>query len=262
MQNRVKDKIRQGELALGTYVSFTDPQIVEIIGLAGFDAAFIDMEHTGFDLPLIQQMIVASDLMGITPMVRVPDNDAKLILRILDMGAQGIIIPHVDGVRGAEEAIAAVRYPPLGDRGGAGGTRAARFGTVSWDEHVKTSNENILLSVMTEDEKSLDEVDRIAALDGVDLVAIGPTDLSQAIGASGPSDPKLMDKVQEIAAAVKSIGKAKLQIPMNHAALPLGPADLLELGVGYTHVAPAPPSVLLSDMSRRVSEIRDTLARA
>ena len=220
------------------------------------------MEHTGFDLPLIQQMIVAADLMGITPMVRVPDNDAKLILRILDMGAQGIIIPHVDGVRGAEEAVAAVRYPPLGDRGGAGGTRAARFGTVSWDEHVKTSNENILLSVMTEDEKSLDEVGRIAALDGVDLVAIGPTDLSQAIGATGPSDPKLMEKVREIAAVVKSIGKAKLQIPMNHAALPLGPADLLELGVGYTHVAPAPPSVLLSDMTRRVSEIKDGLASA
>ena len=89
MNNRVKDKIRGGELALGTYVSFTDPQIVEIIGLAGFDAAFIDMEHTAFDLPLIQQMIVAADLVGITPMVRVPDNDAKLILRILDMGGAG-----------------------------------------------------------------------------------------------------------------------------------------------------------------------------
>ena len=261
MNNRVKDKIRGGELALGTYVSFTDPQIVEIIGLAGFDAAFIDMEHTAFDLPLIQQMIVAADLVGITPIVRVPDNDAKLILRILDMGAQGIIIPHVNGVQGAKEAAAAVRYPPIGERGGAGGTRAARFGTVSWEEHVKASNENTLLSVMTEDEKGLDEVDQIAALDGVDLVAIGPTDLSQAIGASGPSDPRLMDKVREIADAVKRAGNAKLQIPMNHAALPLGARDLMELDVGYTHVAPAPPSVLLNDMRRRVSEIGDELAR-
>ena len=256
MNNRVKDKIQAGELALGTYVSFTDPQIVEIIGLAGFDAAFIDMEHTAFDLPLIQQMIVAADLVGITPMVRVPDNDAKLILRLLDMGAQGIIIPHVNGVEGAKEAVAAVRYPPLGERGGAGGTRAARFGTVSWDDHVIASNRNILLSVMTEDEKALNEVEEIAALDGVDLVAIGPTDLSQAIGASGPSDPRLMNKVREIADTVKSVGKAKLQIPIGHAALPLGPRDLLELGVGYTHVAPAPPSVLLADMTRRVSQIK------
>ena len=259
MRNRVKEKIRGGELAIGTYVSFADPQVVEIIGLAGFDAAFIDMEHTAFDLPLIQQMIVAADLVGVTPMVRTPDNDAKLILRLLDMGAQGIIIPHVNGVEGAREAVAAVRYPPLGERGGAGGTRAARFGTVSWEDHVRSSNENILLSVMTEDEKALDEVDKIAALDGIDLVAIGPTDLSQAIGAAGPDDPRLMDKVREVSDAVKSVGKAKLQIPINHAALPLGPRDLIELGVGYTHVAPPPPSVLLNDMRRRVSEIRSEL---
>ena len=114
---------------------------------------------------------------------------------------------------------------------------------------------------MTEDTKALNEVDQVAALDGVDLVAIGPTDLSQAIGASGPSDPRLMDKVREIADTVRAVGKAKLQIPMNHAALPLSPRDLMELGVGYTHVAPAPPSVLLDDMRRRVAETRDELAR-
>ena len=121
---------------------------------------------------------------------------------------------------------------------------------------MRASNKNILLSVMTEDEKALDEVEEIAALDGVDLVAIGPTDLSQAIGATGPSDPRMMEKVREIADAVQSVGKAKLQIPIGHAALPLNARDLLELGVGYTHVAPAPPSVLLSDMRRRVAEIR------
>ena len=260
MKNRVKEKMRQGELALGTYVSFSDPQIVEIIGLAGFDAAFIDMEHTAFELPLVQAMIVAADLVGITPIVRVPDNDAKLILRILDMGAQGIVVPHIAGVAGAREAVAAVRYPPLGERGGAGGTRAARFGTVSWPEHVEVSNSEILLSVMTEDQKGIGEVDQIAAVEGIDLVAIGPTDLSQAIGATGPSDPALINKVREIAEIVKSIGKAKLQIPMNHGALPLGPRDLLELGVGYTHVAPPPPAVLLADMQRRLSEIRGELA--
>ena len=75
----------EGKLALGTYVSLADPQVVEIIGLAGFDAAFIDMEHTGFDLPLVEEMIRAADLAGVTSMVRVPDNDAKLILRLLDL---------------------------------------------------------------------------------------------------------------------------------------------------------------------------------
>jgi len=178
--NRVKKLTREGKLALGTYVSLADPQVVEIIGLAGFDAAFIDMEHTSFELGLIERMITAAELVGITPIVRVPDNDEKLILRILGMGAQGIIILHVDGVHGARQAVAAVRYAPVGDRGGAGGTRAARFGTVSWTDHVRMSNEEILLSVMAEDAHAISEVAEIAALDGVDLVALGRALLTDA----------------------------------------------------------------------------------
>ena len=114
--NRVKQVMREGQLALGAYVTLADPQIVEIIGLSGFDAAFIDMEHTDFDLPLISQMIRAADLAGVTSVIRVPDNDAKLILRLLDMGAEGIIVPHVAGIEGAQKAVDAVRYPPLGHR--------------------------------------------------------------------------------------------------------------------------------------------------
>jgi 2-keto-3-deoxy-L-rhamnonate aldolase RhmA len=260
--NRVKKLIREGQLAIGTYVSLTDPQIVEIIGLAGFDAAFIDMEHTGFDLPLIQQMIVAADVANVTSIVRVPDNDAKLILRILDMGAQGIIIPHVDGIEGAKAAVAAVRYPPLGERGGAGSTRAARFGTVSWNDHVRQSNDEILLSVMAEDNKALSQVAEIAAIDGIDLVALGPTDLSQALGVTDPADPRLRAKVEEIAATLKRIGKARLQIPMAHPAMPLTPEDLVSLGVGYTHVAPQPPSILLQAMSASAARVKKAVGRA
>ena len=260
-QNRVKALMREGKLALGKYVSLADPQVVEIIGIAGFDAAFIDMEHTGFDLPLIEEMIRASDLAGVTSMVRVPDNDAKLILRILDMGAEGIIVPHIDGIEGARQAVAAARYPPLGERGGAGGTRAARFGSVAWNDHVRQSNDEIILSVMTEDEKGINDIEAIAALDGVDLVSIGPTDLSQALGVTDPADPRLRDKVNEMADSVKRIGKAKLQIPMNHPALPLSPPELVALGVGYTHVAPAPPAILLSQMRESVSGIHAALGR-
>ncbi len=260
-QNRVKKLMREGKLALGKYVSLADPQVVEIIGIAGFDAAFIDMEHTGFDLRTVEEMIRASDLAGVTSMVRVPDNDAKLILRILDMGAEGIIVPHIEGLEGAKRAVDAVRYPPLGDRGGAGGTRAARFGSVPWNEHVQQSNNEIVLSVMTEDDKGINDVEAIAALDGVDLVSIGPTDLSQTLGVTDPADPRLRDKVNEIAEQVKSIGKAKLQIPMGHAALPLTPQDLLDLGVGYTHVAPAPPAILMKQFIDSVGEIHKAVGR-
>ena len=92
--------------------------------MAGYDAAFIDMEHTDFDLRLVGEMIRAADLAGVTSIVRVPDNDEKLILRLLDAGAEGIIVPHVDGLDGARKAVDAVRYAPMGHRGGAAGTRA------------------------------------------------------------------------------------------------------------------------------------------
>ncbi|MCH7606519.1 MAG: hypothetical protein IH962_05125 [Chloroflexi bacterium] len=261
-QNRVKKVMAEGKLALGTYVALADPQIVEIIGLAGYDAAFIDMEHTTFDLPLVSEMIRSAELVGVTSIVRVPGNDANLILRLLDMGAEGIIIPHIEGVEGAKRAVDAVRYPPLGHRGAAGGSRAARFGTVSWEDHIRQSNEEVLLSVMCEDAKGIDDVDRIAALDGIDLVAIGPTDFSEYMGIRDPSDPRLKARLKELADQVKKIGKAKLAVSMDHPAMPLSAQELLELGVGYSHVAPPPPSILLRAMQQKLDAIHQTIGRS
>ena len=256
-QNRVKKVMMEGKLALGSYVSFADPAVIEIIGLAGFDAAFIDMEHTSFDLNLVEQMIRAADLARVTSVIRVPDNDAKLILRILEMGGQGIIVPHVDGVEGARKAVDAVRYAPMGQRGGAGSTRAAGYGSVPWREHVQTSNQEVMLSLMLEDEKGLEDAEQIAALEGVDLVALGPTDLSETLGVTDPKDPRLRQKVEEIAAIVRRVGKAKLSIPVNHAAMPLTPQDLMDLGVGYTHVGPSPVAAVLNALKESVKRVRE-----
>src|SRR2546427_709871 len=127
--NRVKKILRSGGLALGTYTGgIADPQIVEIIGHAGYDAAFIDMEHTSFDLRDIQLMVMAAERVGITPIVRTPGFDPAFILRLLDMGVQGIQVPHISDARAAREAVKAVRYAPLGDRGMAGGAPPAAVG--------------------------------------------------------------------------------------------------------------------------------------
>ena len=260
-RNRVKKVMAEGKLALGAYVALADPQIVEIIGLAGYDAAFIDMEHTTFDLPLVSEMIRSAELVGVTSIVRVPGNDANLILRLLDMGAEGIIIPHVEGVEGAKRAVDAVRYPPMGHRGAASGSRAARFGTVSWEDHIRQSNEEVLLSVMAEDAKGIDDIGRIAALDGIDLVAIGPTDFSEYMGIRDPSDPRLKAKLKELADQVKQAGNAKLAVTMNHASMPLTAQELLELGVGYSHVAPPPTSILLAAMRQSVQNIHQATGR-
>ena len=156
-------------------------------------------------------------------------------------------------------AVEAVRYAPLGHRGGAAGTRAARFGSVGWDDHIQQSNQQVLLSVMTEDERGINDIEQIAALEGIDLVAIGPTDFSEYKGIRDPSSQVLRDEIKKLADKIKGIGKAKMQIPMNHAALPLGPRELLDLGVGYTHVAPAPTAVLMRSLRDRMESIRQEI---
>src|SRR6476469_11163973 len=117
-------------------VASPTPKIVELIGLAGFDAAFIDMEHTSFDLHDVQNCVMAAERVGITPIVRTPVFDPAFILRLLDLGVQGIQVPHVTGAAGARAAVEAVRYPPLGDRGIAGASRATDFGKVPLSRHL------------------------------------------------------------------------------------------------------------------------------
>lgn len=260
-KNRVRNLIEEGKMAIGTYVSLTDPQIVEMIGLAGFDAAFIDMEHTAFDLPLISEMIRAAELADVTSLVRVPDNDAKLISRLLDIGAQGIIIPHIDGIEGAKQAVAAVRYPPIGARGSAGSTRSQNFGAIPQEEHIRQSNQEILLIVMAEDDKAIADIDKIASLEGIDIIAIGLMDLFQNMGIQDPKDPRFRVRLEEIAEIIKQIGKAKLSIPMNNPALPLGPEELMKLGVCYFHVGPTPPVILMKAWQEKVQNIHQLTGR-
>jgi 2-keto-3-deoxy-L-rhamnonate aldolase RhmA len=258
-ENKVKAKIREGTLALGTYVGLADPALVEVIGLAGFDAAFIDMEHTSFDLSMVEAMIRACDLTGITSLVRVPENSPKNILRVLEAGAQGVQVPHIAGVEDALAAVKAVRYPPVGERGMAGSTRAARYGAVSLDEHMATSNAEILLAVMVEDKYALDQLAEIASIPGIDLIAIGPGDLSAALGVSDPRDPRLQSTVEGIAATLRRVGKAKMAFPLGIAAYPLGASELRHLGVAYANCNPGDLRRLLLSYEQQVREIRAEL---
>jgi 4-hydroxy-2-oxoheptanedioate aldolase len=259
--NRVKQILREGGLALGTYVGgIADPQIVEIIGHAGYDAAFIDMEHTSFDLRDVQLMVMAAERVGITPIVRTPGFDPAFILRLLDMGVQGIQLPHVSDARAAREAVKAVRYAPLGERGMAGASRASNYGKISLTEHVERSNREITLAVMIEDLPAVADIDAIASTDGIDIVAVGPSDMSRALGVSGTADhPKLVAVVEKVAAAVRKGGIARLALPMNHAAFPRNAAELKELGVGYCNCAPAPEVRMLKSMQAQVAEARALL---
>ena len=138
------------------------------------------MEHTSFDLPTVQLMVMAAERVGITSLVRTPGFDPAFILRLLDMGVQGIQVPHVSDPQTAREAVKAVRYPPEGDRGMAAGSRAADFGKIPLLDHMAKSNREILLACMIEDMEAVERIDEIAAVAGVDLLAVGPSDLSRS----------------------------------------------------------------------------------
>ena len=258
-ENRVKAKMKQGQLALGTYVGIADPAVVEVIGLAGFDAAFIDMEHTSFDLPVVEAMIRACDLAGITSIVRVPDNNPKTILRILDAGAQGIQVPHIADGNDAMAAVKAVRYAPLGERGMAGSTRAARYGAVPLKEHMATSNAEILLLLMVEDKQALDQLADIAAVPGVDLIAIGPGDLSAALGVTDPGDPLLKRTIEDIAATLRKVGKARMAFPLGLTAYPRTAPQLRAMGVAYTNCYPGDLGRLLQSYTEQVKQVQAEL---
>ena len=260
-QNRVKKILREGGLALGTHVGgIPDPQIVELIGLAGFDAAFIDMEHTTFDLHDVQAMVLAAERVGVTPIVRTPGFDPAFILRLLDMGVQGVQVPHVSSAAVAREAVKAVRYPPEGERGMAAGSRAANFGKTPLLEHMAQSNREVLLACMIEDMEAVEQIEEIAAVDGVDLLAVGPSDLSRSLGVSGhPDHPKLIAAIDRVHAAVRNGGSVRLAIPLNHGAFPRNAAQLKELGVGYTNCAPTPEARLLKSLSDQAAEQRKLL---
>lgn len=260
-ENRVKRIMREGGLALGTHVGgIADPQIVELIGLAGFDAAFIDMEHTTFDLHDVQAMVMAAERVGITSLVRTPGFDAAFILRLLDMGVQGVQVPHVSDPEIARAAVAAVRYPPEGERGMAAGSRAAEFGKVRLLDHMASSNREILLACMIEDMEAVERIDEIAGVEGVDLLAIGPSDLSRSLGVSGqPDHPRLVAAIDRVREAAKKGAGAHLAIPLNHAAFPRNAAQLKELGAGYTNCAPTPEARLLKSLQEQCAAQRKLL---
>ena len=260
--NRVKRILRANGLALGTHVGgIADPQIVELIGLAGFDAAFIDMEHTSFDLHDVQLAVMAAERVGITPIVRTPGFDPAFILRLLDMGVQGIQVPHVSSAQTAHAAVKAVRYPPLGDRGMAAGSRAAEYGKIPLVEHMAQSNREILLACMIEDMEAVERIDEIAAVEGVDLLAVGPSDLSRSLGVSGhPDHPRLVAAIDRVREAVrKSNTGVRLALPLAHAAFPRDAAQLKALGAGYTNCAPTPEVRLLKSMQDQAAEARRLL---
>jgi 2-keto-3-deoxy-L-rhamnonate aldolase RhmA len=244
-RNKVRQRMEEGKVALGSGINIAEPAIMEILGLAGFDCVRIDLEHSALDLGQVQDLIRAAEVVGTSPWVRVPDNDPKLILRLLDMGIQGVLIPGVQTAEEAQKAVNSVRYRPLGERGAYPVSRAAQYGAIPWSEHVRTSNEEIMLTVLIEDDAGMANLEAIASVEGVDFVSLGPSDLAEQMGVREPNHPKVRAAVDDAARRLKKVGKARMAFYIGHHMLDVTIADLKEWSVGFVHVLPNSDRLLL-----------------
>ena len=208
-KNPIKEKLRAGEAAVGVFCNLPSPAAAEMLGIAGFDYIIIDAEHSPVDMDTCEHMVRACDASGMAAMIRVALNLPQNILRYLDTGAAGVQIPMVNTRKEAEMVVAATKYPPLGQRGLAA-NRATSYGAgVDFAEYVKIANEETLVAVQVETIQALANVEEIASVDLVDLVFLGPTDLSSAMGYPGqPTHPDVLAAIEKAGQAIVGAGKA------------------------------------------------------
>jgi 4-hydroxy-2-oxoheptanedioate aldolase len=205
-RNEFKHAIAAGKLQIGLWNSLCSNIVTEIVCYSGFDWLLLDTEHSPNELPAVMAQLQSVQRGTATPIVRPAWNDAVLIKRILDVGAQSILVPFVQNAEEAKRAVAATRYPPEGMRGITTSGRAARYGRIK--DYVKKANSEICLLVQAETREALDNLEAIAGVDGVDGVFVGPADLSASFGQIGnPQHPEVQKAIEDVAKRLKKVGK-------------------------------------------------------
>jgi 4-hydroxy-2-oxoheptanedioate aldolase len=206
--NILKSRIRNGETLIGTFLSLGDPVATEIVAKAGFDWVLIDLEHgIGSEREVLHQMQALAST-NVSPLVRVEGKQRQRIQKVLDLGVQGIVFPHIRDADDAIRCARSMRYAPEGLRGVSKMVRATNFGEdfVEYHNHQK---ENLLCVVQIETMQALDNLDQIGAVEDIDVFFIGPSDLSMALGIYGQLDhPKFLEAEAKIIEAAKKYRKA------------------------------------------------------
>src|SRR6476619_5410004 len=198
--NLVKQNLRAGKLQLGTgFGQFRSPEIPKLLAAAGFQWAFVDTEHGGFDLETVQDICRVSVMAGLCPIVRVADLQYSLVARALDCGAQGVIFPRVESVELLERAISWTKFPPVGIRGyGLSGVNLD-YETVSFPQVIEHVNANTMVVMQIETRRALDMREELLAVPGIDAVMIGPADLSISLGVPGEfQHPKMVEAMEAV----------------------------------------------------------------
>nr|WP_280519102.1 HpcH/HpaI aldolase/citrate lyase family protein [Shinella curvata] len=258
-KNAFKAALREGRFQLGLWAALGSAYATEILSTSGYDWLLIDGEHGPNDMPLISAQIGALRHTPTHAMVRPPMGEAWILKQLLDQGAQTFLIPMVESAAEAEALVRALRYPPHGIRGvGAGLGRASDFNRTP--DYITTANDQICLIVQVENRAGLAAIDEIAAVEGVDGIFIGPSDLAADMGHLGdPSAPEVLEAITHIFARTKAHGKARgimtVSLPQAEVYRDLG-ADFLAIGTDVNCLVSAVENLRRSFLGEKEAEKR------
>lgn len=203
----LKQRIAAGDVLLGTFLKTPSPIVVEVLATCGLDLLCIDGEHAPFDRGDIDLCVMAARAGGLPVIVRPPSAAPEHILNALDCGADGLLLPHIRSVEEARAAALAAQYRP-GGRGYAGSSRAAGYGLVNMADHRRASADRTVVIAQIEDADALEQVEAIAAVDGIDMLFVGRIDLTVSLDAASPDAPEVVAAVDRVLAACAAAGRA------------------------------------------------------
>lgn len=214
---QLRRRILAGETLFGAWANLASPGSAELMGRAGLDWVVVDLEHGNATESELLAHLTAIEAGGSVALVRPPSAERLRVGRALDLGAAGIVVPRLDTAEQVREAVTFLRYPPSGQRGVALLTRGARLGTVN-HAGVAALNDDIVGIIQIESPSAVEEADAIAATDGVDVLFVGPTDLSHSLGVPGQfSDAHYQDALKRVVEACHAHGKAPGILLYDHA---------------------------------------------
>jgi 4-hydroxy-2-oxoheptanedioate aldolase len=206
MLNEFKNRLKEGKIVFGPFMKSLDPAFIEVAGFSGFDFVILDMEHGPAGFNELQNLIRAAYIANIIPIVRTSDSSEVSIARSLDLGALGVQIPQVTSGKMANAAVRAARFFPDGERGVCRFVRAAKYSVMPREEYFKKANE-ILIIIQLEGKEAILDIDNILKVEGIDIIFIGPYDLSQSLGVPGQvSHPVVIEAMNKIVKHARSLG--------------------------------------------------------
>jgi len=234
-RNALKEKLSRGETVFGPFMNCSYGAFIEIVGLAGFDFAIIDMDHGPLSVETAEDLCRAAQGVGLDPIVRVRKNDAPQIQRALDIGAAGVQVPQIETRKEAEAVVRAAKYQPIGMRGISPYTRAGDYTVYGLEGFTDRLNEEQMVIIHVEGVRGLENLDEIVQVPHIDVIFLGPYDLSQSFGIPGQvNDPRVVTGMEEAVVKIRAAGKAV----GTFAGSPEAAHRWMNVGVQYIAVTP------------------------